>query len=154
MCFAVIHISDHPELIPLASHWFSQKFSVPMEAYKESMYDSTASSSGVPSWYVIMADEKIVAGLGVIENDFHQRKDLTPNICAVFVEPEYRKKGLARMLLNHACQELSTHGINTCYLTTDHTDFYEHCGWQFYQMIPENDGNLARCYRFDYKSTI
>ena len=27
-----------------------------------------------------------ISGAGVIENDFHDRKDLTPNLCALFVE--------------------------------------------------------------------
>lgn len=33
--------------------------------------------------------------MGVIENDFHDRKDLTPNVCAVYTE-EYRCQGVCR----------------------------------------------------------
>ena len=51
-------------------------------------------------WYICLYDESIVAGLGVIENDFHDRKDLTPNVCAVYAEEEHREKGLAGNLLN------------------------------------------------------
>ena len=29
-------------------------------------------------WYLCLDDDKIIGGLGVIENDFHDRKDLTP----------------------------------------------------------------------------
>lgn len=32
---------------------------------------------------------------GSIENDFHDRKDLTPNICAVYTEEAYRGRGIA-----------------------------------------------------------
>ena len=28
--------------------------------------------------------------MGVIENDFHDRKDLTPNVCAVYTEEDCR----------------------------------------------------------------
>ena len=39
------------------------------------------------------------AGAGVISNDFHNRRDLAPNLCALFVEPAYRRQGIARRLL-------------------------------------------------------
>ena len=30
-------------------------------------------------------------------------KDLAPNVCAVYVEEAYRRRGIAGALLNHAC---------------------------------------------------
>ena len=41
-------------------------------------------------------------GRGLIENDFHNRPDLCPNVCALFVEQAYRRRGLARLLLSRA----------------------------------------------------
>lgn len=32
---------------------------------------------------------------GSIANDFHDRKDLTPNICVVYTEEAYRGRGIA-----------------------------------------------------------
>ena len=40
--------------------------------------------SVVPLWYVAMEEARIIGGLGVIENDFHDRKDLAPNVCAAY----------------------------------------------------------------------
>ncbi len=40
--------------------------------------------SAVPQWYVAMKEARIIGGLGVIENDFHDRKDLAPNVCAAY----------------------------------------------------------------------
>ena len=43
--------------------------------------------TGIPQWYVIVDGQRnTIAGAGVIENDFHDRKDLTPNLCDLFVE--------------------------------------------------------------------
>ena len=113
----------------------------------ESMQSSLQTQTGVPAWYVI-ADEQdnIVAGLGVIENDFHKRPDLTPNICAVYVEEAYRMRGLSRKLLDHACRELHQKGIADAYLITTHTRYYEHCGWTFYTMVEEDEGDMVRMY--------
>ena len=71
-----------------------------------------------------MAGDKIIGGMGVIENDFHDRKDLFPNVCAVYTEPEYRCKGIAGRLLKMVIEDLRIKGISPVYLVTDHTGFY------------------------------
>ena len=75
----------------------------------------------------------MIGGLGVIANNFHRRTDLTPNICAVYVEP--------RALIDRACAELSGEHV---YLITGHDCFYGHSGWKFYGMAEENDGGWIR----------
>lgn len=37
--------------------------------------------------------------------------DIKPNICAVFVEPNYRGLGLSRLLLDHICQDMAYRGL-------------------------------------------
>ena len=110
-----------------------------MEAYlnKETEY----------GWYLCLDGEKIVGGLGVIENDFHDRKDLTPNICAVYTEEDYRGRGIAGKLLNMVVKELKEKGISPVYLITSHTDFYERYGWELYCMA-QGDGEpeMSRMY--------
>lgn len=48
----------------------------------------------IPRWYVTMLENKIIGGLSIIENNFYNRKDLTPNVCAVYVEKEYCHQGM------------------------------------------------------------
>ena len=72
-----------------------------------------------------------MGGLGVIKNDFHDRKDLTPNVCAVYTEKEYRCKGIAGRLLCMAVGDLRANGISPVYLLTDHVGFYEHYGCSY-----------------------
>ena len=71
-------------------------------------------------------------GLGVIENDFHERKNLTPNICAVYVEEAHHRRGIAGRLLDMAVEDLRGKGVSPVYLLTDHTGFYERYGWEFH----------------------
>lgn len=70
--------------------------------------------------------------MGIIDNDFHDRKDLAPNVCAVYTEEEYRCQGVAGKLLDLACRDMAEKGIDTLYLVTDHESFYERYGWEFY----------------------
>lgn len=141
-----ILLRNHPEWKDRAASWFHSKWGVPEEAYLESIEDCLADPNSVPQWYIVTEGERIVAGLGVIENDFHKRKDLAPNVCAVYVEEDCRKQGLARSLLELVCQDLRSFGIGDAYLLTGHLDFYEHCGWEFFCMVEEDGGGSARCY--------
>ena len=75
----------------------------------------------------------------MIENDFHDRKDLSPNVCALYTEKEYRCRGIAGQLLNMVVNEMKRRGISPLYLITDHTDFYERYGWEFLCMVQGND---------------
>ena len=83
----------------------------------------------------------------MIENDFHNRQDLTPNICAVYTEESHRCRGIAGKLLNKAVEDLRTKGISPVYLVTDHTAFYERYGWEFLCMV-QGDGEpgMTRLY--------
>ncbi len=57
-----------------------------------------------------------LAGAGVIENDFHNRPDLTPNLCALFVEPEKRNQGIAKRILAEIRKEMHQLGRKNLYL--------------------------------------
>lgn len=145
----ILCLTDHPELTERYAQWQHSKWGVPTQAYLDSLNEAKQSQSGVPAWYAILDDaQNIIAGLGVIENDFHKRPDLAPNVCAVYVEEAWRKQGLARLLLNHACRELASKGIRDTYLITSHTDFYERCGWSFYTMVEEDSGEMTRMYHY------
>ena len=144
--FRYLNLREMPQLMDDAASWFSSKWGVPKEAYLECMEGYLQGNTEL-GWYLCLMGEVIVGGLGVIENDFHDRKDLTPNICAVFTEPDHRKRGIAGRLLNMAVEELRSKGISPVYLLTDHTGFYERYGWQFYVMV-QGDGEteLSRMY--------
>ena len=77
--------------------------------------------------------------LGVTWNDFHDRKDLKPNICAVYTEEAYRKQGIAGQLLNMVVEDMRDKGISPLYLVTDHIGFYERYGWEFFCMAHGDD---------------
>ena len=144
--YRYITLMEKPELKEEAAAWFHSKWGVPQEAYLECMnaYLNDETNYG---WYLCLCGEKIVAGMGVIENDFHDRKDLAPNVCAVYTEKEYRCQGIAGNLLNMVVADMKDKGISPIYLITDHIGFYERYGWEFFCMV-QGDGepNMTRMY--------
>lgn len=147
MDYQIIRLIDKPEIKEQAAQWFHQKWNIPFEAYIESMEDCLLQKSSIPQWYVAMEGNRIIGGLGVIENDFHNRKDLAPNVCAVYTEEDKRCNGIAGALLNYVCADMKNKGIDTLYLLTDHTSFYERYGWEFFCMV-QGDGepDMSRMY--------
>ncbi len=131
-------LREIPEKKDMAAQWFHEKWGVPQEAYLECM-EAYLGKETEYGWYVCFDGDKIIGGLGVIDNDFHDRKDLAPNVCAVFVDEEYRKQGIAGKLLDLAVEDQRAHGISPLYLVTDHTGFYERYGWEFFCMAQGDD---------------
>lgn len=139
-------LREIPEIKNQAALWFHKKWGVPAEAYLECMNDYLSGKTEL-GWYLCFNGDKILGGLGVIENDFHDRKDLSPNVCAVYTEEEYRGQGIAGKLLNMAVDDLRSKGISPVYLVTDHKGFYEKYGWEFFCMA-QGDGEeeMTRLY--------
>ncbi len=131
----LLKLREHEDMVREAAEWFHQKWGIPLEAYQESMEACLCREKPVPQWYLAMSEDTIAGGMGVIENDFHDRKDLTPNVCAVYVEKEYRCQGIAGKLLELVCDDMKSQDIGTLYLVTDHTSFYERYGWEFLCMV-------------------
>lgn len=131
-------LREIPERKDAAAQWFHEKWGVPKEAYLDCM-EAYLNGETEYGWYMCLDGDTIVGGIGVIENDFHDRKDLAPNMCAVYTEEAYRGRGIAGRLLNFAVEDLRAHGISPVYLVTDHTGFYERYGWEFYCMAQGDD---------------
>ena len=134
-----ISLREDPSRKAEAAQWFHEKWGVPEEAYLSCMESYLAGMTEY-GWYLCLADGTIAGGLGVIENDFHERTDLAPNICAVYTEEAYRNRGIAGHLLDMAVEDLRSKGISPVYLATDHTGFYERYGWEFICLAKEDGG--------------
>ena len=146
----ILRLSDYPQYKEMAAQWFSEKWQIPVEAYLESIQISIDQKHAIPQWYIVLnKDKHLIAGTGVIDNDFHERKDLTPNLCALFVEENYRNQNIAKQILDFVREDLSNQGIQTLYLITDHTEFYEKCGWRFLMLVKDEEGEMVRMYVAD-----
>ncbi len=126
-----IDLRDRPELLERAAEWFHEKWGVPKEAYLERMAACLRGDTAY-GWYLCLDGGRIIGGLGVIENDFHDRKDLAPNVCAVYTEP---------------VEDMRQRGVSPLYLVTNHVGFYERCGWEFLCMVHcDGETEPARMY--------
>ena len=144
--YKYITLREEPKIKDMAATWFHSKWGVPKEAYLECM-DAYLKNETEYGWYLCLEGDQIICGMGVIENDFHDRKDLAPNVCAVFTEEKYRGQGIAGNLLNMVVDDMKSKRISPIYLVTDHVGFYEKYGWEFLCMV-QGDGepDMTRMY--------
>ncbi|MCI8535162.1 MAG: GNAT family N-acetyltransferase [Hungatella sp.] len=147
MEYNIIRLVDMPEWKENMARWFHEKWGIPLAAYLDSMDECLMKKGAVPQWYIAIENSQIIGGMGVIENDFHDRKDLSPNVCAVYTEENKRCQGIAGSLLDFVCDDMKSQEIRTLYLVTDHTSFYERYGWEFLCMV-QGDGepDMTRMY--------
>lgn len=147
MEYEIVRLIDKPEIKERAAQWFHEKWRIPLAVYLESMEDCLTEDNAVPQWYVALENGRIISGMGVIENDFHNRRDLTPNVCAVYTEEDKRGNKIAGALLNYVCEDMKAKGIDTLYLLTEHTSFYERYGWEFLCMVQgDGESRMSRMY--------
>ena len=136
--YKYMNLREVAEMRQEAANWFHEKWGVPTEAYLECM-DEYLNGETEYGWYLCLDGKRIVGGLGVIDNDFHDRKDLFPNVCAVYTEEYYRRQGISGKLLDMVVEDMRSKGITPIYLVTDHVGFYERYGWEFFCMA-QGDG--------------
>ena len=149
MNYKFVTLRERKDLSLDASKFFSSKWGLDVEAYYQSINDYINHKTEY-GWYLCLDENKIVGGIGVIDNDFHERKDLFPNLCALYVEEEYRNKGIGGNLLKMAVKDLKSKGINKVYLITEHINYYKRYGFKFLTMVKTTDDNsYLRMYYFE-----
>ncbi|MCR8686829.1 GNAT family N-acetyltransferase [Campylobacter sp. 1569] len=145
----IINISNKKDLLIKASKWFSEKWDIDEKIYFKSIKNSFNSQT-IPQWYLVLDKNTIIAGAGIIQNDFHKRKDLEPNLCALYVEENYRGNKISSQLLKFIKNDLKTKNINKFYLLTELVGFYEKYDGIFIENIVDNEAYPLRVYKIEF----
>jgi len=87
--------------------------------------------------FMVEDGQNPIAGIGLMELDWpphpsHQDDGRRGYVLNMFVEPPYRKQGIAQMLLDRTDQEFEKRGIKYAVLHTTSAgrSLYEQAGWQ------------------------
>lgn len=117
-------------------------------------YRRRAGGNSPPYTFMAFIND-VPAGMVTLKTvDLSTRKDLSPWLSALYVVPEFRKKGIGTALINHILAEAKKTDHGKIYLFTDSREqvklkkFYEKRGWQFLDSSPGPDGETAEIYCF------
>jgi predicted N-acetyltransferase YhbS len=145
----IISVRERSEYFERAVSYFSSKWDIDREIYETSILDSLTTANSLLRWYLMLKGDEIIGSYGLIENDFMVRKDLTPWLCALYVEESERRNGLGGKLLAHGLGEAAKLGFAKVYLCTEHIGYYERHGWRFSGMEESEFGGETRVYESD-----
>lgn len=94
--------------------WWTES-GVPIEDYRAHL-DPMLEGHGVPSAFVAHENDRYIGSVLIIDNDLDERPNYSPWIAALWVEPEFRRQGVAAQLMARSREYLAKLGHDTCYL--------------------------------------
>ena len=134
---AVDYLANHPELADeLArlswAEWQSiyeqrgETFSDSLRKYRERI-----NIDRLPLALVALADNELVGTVSLKHNDLDIRPEITPWLGGVFVIPEWRRRGVASLLMARAVEEARRLNLDRLFLWTASAEsLYLKLGWQ------------------------
>ena len=129
MGIKIIGIREHPQYLEKGIDYFAQKWNIDRRIYADCISNSITTYSPIPRWYLMLKDDEIIGGFGLITNDFISRQDLFPWFCALYVEESERGNQLGCKMLEYGLIESAKLGYKKLYLCTDLDNYYEKYGW-------------------------
>lgn len=98
---------------------------MPLEYYRAHL-DPMLGEDAIPFALVAHDGDTYVGSVLVIDNDLDARANYAPWIAALWVDPDYRKQGVAAALIKAARRHVGSLGNGTCYLcaTADKRPYY------------------------------
>ena len=129
----IVNIRENPAYLEQAIAYIQSKWGNRRnkKVYEDCITNSIGAKSPLPIWYLLMDSGSIIGCAGLITNDFISRMDLSPWLCALFIEKKYRGQNLGSLFLSQAKEDVAQMGLDQLYLCTDHKGYYEKHGFSY-----------------------
>lgn len=140
----ICHLEDAPNLAAMIADrcwhaWWTDS-DVTLKAYQRAI-EGMGVRGRLPCAFVAHQHGHYVGSALLIQDDLPARPALAPWIAALWVDPSFRKLGIASKLIKAARNEASQLGYALCYLNATDTNspYYEERG---FQRIESNVGRV------------
>ena len=134
MTVAIVNLRDARQFFPDVADriwraWWKPG-GTPLAELEEMLSDVIAAND-FPFTLVAVEDDRFAGTVTAIASDLDERPELTPWIAAVWVEPEFRRSGVARAIVEQAVQTMFEQGHAQVYLYANAPmrSFYLGLGW-------------------------
>lgn len=114
---------------------------------------SSLQENRLPQTYGIFDNGKIVGMYQFTYSDLDCRPDLYPWLANVYVDENYRKKGLGKKLIESVKENINKTDFKEIYLYTSEKTFYEKFDWKFIHSIDtfKCSPRIQRLYKLELK---
>jgi N-acetylglutamate synthase-like GNAT family acetyltransferase len=124
------YLADHLELVPILAEWHHAEWTeFTLETTAVELRTHTGRRQ-IPTTFVAIEDGRVIGSTSLLVADLVGWEHLTPWVASVFVAPAYRRRGIARALMERAVHEARLMGIPSVYLFTASKEaYYARLGW-------------------------
>jgi GNAT superfamily N-acetyltransferase len=132
----IVNLASAPEHIPTIAAWHHAEWGYlnpggALESRIERMQRYLKGAS-VPAMYIGVDGEHLLGTAALVESDMDSHPELSPWLASVYVNPDYRKRGVGAALVKHLVSQAKINGFSRLYLfTPDQSKFYQGLGWEF-----------------------
>jgi len=140
---------DCPHTFPTVARWLIEEFFMDKPEHTvENMVTRMqgAKRDKIPLGLISFEEEVPSGVVSLLENDLGQPSPLTPWLAGLYVAPEFRGKGIGKLLVSACVAEAKRLGFDNLYLYTSTPSFYEKIGWKIDSRI-EDSNTFALSYQ-------
>ncbi len=134
MALSLATIAERPDLAPIAARWAWEEWGRAKGRALETIVERIAGRTariGLEQTVVALEDGAPVATASLTAQDAESRPDLSPWLASVFVAPEARGRGYARVVVTAIESAARTSGFGTLWLFTNSAPWlYAGLGWR------------------------
>jgi len=140
-------LADHPQLIPAVGELRWREWGRPPEPESLDWWvDVTAREAGreaLPvTWVAFEADGSVLGAVGLGEFDIEERRDRSPWVLGMVVDPAQRNRGTGGRLMRALEGWAAGQGYSRLWVATGGraVDFYRKCGWEVTESFVRTSG--------------
>lgn len=146
-------LKDKPKFLNICVQWSYDEWGKHVEgctlSEMKKTYVSRLTGDGLPLMWIALKDDVAVGMVGLKKHGHSERENLSPWLSSLYVDEQYRGRGLAQFLIEHTKQQAKIMGYRNIHLYTSvSSSFYTHNGWEHigYVTDPMNTKRKAALY--------
>lgn len=114
--------------------------------YEDCISHCVNAANPLSQWYLLKHEGETIGCAGLVTNDFISRMDLSPWLCALYIEEKHRGNAYGLLLIEQAKNDARRAGFKVLYLSTGHVGYYERYGFTYLAQGYHPRGEASRIY--------
>ena len=155
-------LSEYPQYSALLASWAYNEWYLNRDISPDLLalyYKKISCNSNYPFVFIAIENDFPVGMVSLKLSGLTLREDLKPWLSSLFVDPDFRGKGVANLLIQKVIEVSILSSFEQVYLFFDKSNktleqYYLKKNWEFYDHSLDNDGNMSKILKFNFKNYL